>query len=484
MRSVFEAAFATPWNMSEEICYLSATEMAAAIRAGRLSARELMQAHLDRIETLNPKLNAIVTLHAEQALDAARAADEAQARGEPLGPLHGLPVVHKDLLATAGMRTTYGSRAYQDHVPKRSALIVERQQRAGAISIGKTNTPEFGAGAQTFNEVFGATRNPYDPAKTCGGSSGGSAVALAAGMAALADGTDMGGSLRCPANFCNVVGLRPSVGRVPQVPALDGWGSLSVSGPMARTVEDLALMLSVIAGADARDPLAISGDGAPFRAPLARDLKGLRVAWCPDLGGLPVERRVRQALEAGRAAFEDLGCVVEEDCPDLRDAHEIFMNLRAYSFELQLGAVMDAHPGVLKDAIVWNIEAGRKLSAAQLARTEKLRTALFLRMHAFMQRYDVIAMPVNQVAPFPVEQQYVTEIDGVQMENYIDWMRSCYLVTATTHPAMSVPCGFTDEGLPVGLQLVGRHQGEFALLQVAHAFEQATAAGRRRPPLT
>lgn len=469
--------------MRDEIYAMSATEMAAAIRSGRLSARELMQAHLERIEAFNPQLNAIVTLHADQALEAARAADEAQARGEPLGPLHGLPVVHKDLLATAGMRTTYGSRVYQHNVPKRSALIVERQQRAGAISIGKTNTPEFGAGAQTFNEVFGATRNPWDLSRTCGGSSGGSAVALAAGMAALADGTDMGGSLRCPANFCNVVGLRPSVGRVPQLPALDGWGSLSVSGPMARTVEDLALMLSVIAGPDARDPLAISDDPAVFRSPLARDLKGMRVAWCPDIGGLPVERKVRQVVDAQRRVFEDLGCVVEDDCPDLRDAHDIFMNLRAYSFELQLGAVMDAHPGMLKDAIVWNIEAGRKLSAVQLARTEKLRTALFLRMHAFMQRYDVIAMPVNQVAPFPVEQQYVTEIDGVKMDNYIDWMRSCYLVTATTLPALSVPAGFTGDGLPVGLQLVGRHRGEFALLQIAHGFEQANCSGRRRPQL-
>ncbi len=457
--------------------------MAAAIRGGRLSARELMQAHLDRIEQFNPRLNAIVTLHAEQAMHAARAADEAQARGAALGPLHGLPVVHKDLLATAGMRTTFGSRVYRDHVPKHNALIVERQQRAGAISMGKTNTPEFGAGAQTFNDVFGATRNPYDLSKTCGGSSGGSAVALAAGMAALADGTDMGGSLRCPANFCNVVGLRPSVGRVPQVPALDGWGSLSVSGPMARSVEDLALLLSVMAGHDGRDPLAIAQDGRGFAASLERDMKGVRLAWCPDIGGLPVERKVREVIDAQRKVFEDMGCVVEDACPDLRDAHEIFMNLRAYSFELLLGAVMDMHPGMLKESVVWNIEAGRKLSARDLARAEKLRTALFQRMHAFMQRYEAIVMPVNQVAPFPVEQQYVTEIDGVKMETYIDWMRSCYLVTATTLPAMSVPAGFAEDGLPVGLQLVGRHQGEFALMQLAYAFEQANGSARRRPPL-
>jgi amidase len=462
---------------------MTATEMAAEIRAGHLSAREVMRAHLARIDDINPQVNAIVTLHAEQALAAARAADEAQARGEPLGPLHGLPVAHKDLMLTKGMRTTFGSKVHEHFIPTKSALLVERQQQAGAISIGKTNTPEYGAGAQTFNAVFGATRNPYDLSKTCGGSSGGSAVALATGMVALADGTDMGGSLRCPASFNNVVGLRPSVGRVPDVPALGGWGNLSVCGPMARTVEDVALYLSVMAGPSPRDPMSISEDGARFRAPLARDFKGTRVAWSSDIGGLPVDKRVTRVLDAQRQVFEQLGCCVEEACPDLRDAQEVFMTLRAYAMELQLGAIMDQHPGVLKEAIVWNIEAGRKLNGTQLARAEKLRTALFERMHRFMQTYDFIVFPVNQVPPFPVEQQYVTEIDGVKMESYIDWMRSCFLVTSTTHPAISVPCGFTDEGLPVGMQIVGRHRGEFELLQIAHAFEQATGFGRKRPAI-
>lgn len=457
--------------------------MAEDLRAGHLSAREIMEAHLARIESVNPKVNAIVTLHAEQAMAAAAAADEAQARGEILGPLHGLPVAHKDLIPTKGIRTTYGSKVHENWIPAYSALIVERQQQAGAISIGKTNTPEFGAGSQTFNAVFGATRNPYDLSKTCGGSSGGSAVALATGMVPLADGTDMGGSLRCPANFCNVVGLRPSAGRVPQVPALDAWETLSVAGPMARSVSDLALYLSVIAGPDARDPLAIAEDGARFRAPLARDFKGVRIAWSPTMGGLPVDRRVTQVIDAQRHAFENLGCIVEDACPDFRDAHDIFMALRGYAFESKLGAVMDQHPGVLKDTIVWNIEEGRKLSASQLARISKLRTALFQRMHEFMQKYDFIVLPVNQVPPFPIEQQYITEIDGVHMESYIEWMKSCYLITATGHPAISVPCGFTDDGLPVGLQIVGRHQADFALLQIAHAFEQVNRTGLRRPAI-
>jgi amidase len=469
--------------MTRDICFQTASEMAANIRAGHLSAREVMQAHLAQIENINPQVNAIVTLHAEQAMEAAKAADEAQARGEPLGPLHGLPVAHKDLMLTKGMRTTFGSKVHEHFVPTRSALLVERQQQAGAISIGKTNTPEYGAGAQTFNAVFGATRNPYDLSKTCGGSSGGSAVALATGMVPLADGTDMGGSLRCPASFNNVVGLRPSVGRVPDVPALGGWGNLSVCGPMARTVEDVALYLSVMAGPSPRDPMSLPEDGARFRAPLARDFKGVRVAWSSDIGGLPVDRRVTRVLDAQRQVFEQLGCSVEEACPDLRDAQEIFMTLRAYVFELQLGAVMDQHPGVLKDAVVWNIEAGRKLNGIQLARAEKLRTALFERMHRFMQTYDFLVFPVNQVPPFPIEQQYVTEIDGVKMDSYIDWMRSCFLVTSTTHPAISVPCGFTEEGLPVGMQIVGRHRGEFELLQIAHAFERATGFGRKRPAI-
>lgn len=469
--------------MIQNTFYLSATQMAAEIRAGHLSASDLMQVHLARIEAINPKVNAIVTLHAEQAMAAAKAADESQARHQPLGPLHGIPVAHKDLLATKGMRTTFGSKVHENFIPTRSALIVERQQQAGAISIGKTNTPEFGAGSQTFNALFGATRNPYDLSKTCGGSSGGSAVALATGMVALADGTDMGGSLRCPANFCNVVGLRPSVGRVPQVPALDGWDSLSVSGPMARSVEDLALYLSVMSGPDARDPLAIPEDGACFRGPLARDFKNVRIAWSPDMGGLPVDKRVSCAIDAQRRVFEDLGCVVEDACPDFRDAHETFMTLRAYAFELGLGGVMDQYPGVLKETIVWNIEEGRKLTAPLLARAHKARTALFQRMHDFMERYDYIVLPVNQSPPFPVDQPYVTEIDGIKMASYIDWMRSCYLITTTTHPAISLPCAFTDEGLPVGMQIVGRYRAELSLLQIAHAFEQVTRVTSRRPVL-
>ena len=469
--------------MSNEVCFLPATELAQRIRRKELSARELMLASLAQIERINPKLNAIVSLYAEQALAQARAADEKQARGEPLAALHGLPVAHKDLFLTRGMRTTYGSPIYKDLVPDQNHLIVDRLQAAGAISIGKTNTPEFGAGSQTFNAVFGKTLNPYDTGKTCGGSSGGAAVALAAGMVPLADGSDMGGSLRCPANFCNIVGLRTSPGRVPIWPAKTGWSTLGVQGPMARTVEDCALMLSVIAGWDGKSPIAIAEPGGLYARPLARDFKEVRIAWSADLGGLPVDARVAAVLAAQRTSFAALGCAVEEATPDLSDADEIFMTLRAWQFELAYGELLDRHRDLLKDTVIWNIEAGRNLSGPRIGAAESKRTALFERMRRFMQRHEFLILPVNQVPPFDVSQPYVTEIEGVQMDTYIGWMKSCYFITVTGHPAISVPCGFTAEGLPVGVQIVGRHQDDFGVLQLAYAFEQATQLWKRRPAI-
>lgn len=469
--------------MNTEFCFLPATELAQRIRRKDLSARELMQASLAQIERLNPKLNAIVTLHAEQALAQAQAADEKQARGETLGALHGLPVAHKDLFLTRGMRTTFGSPIFKDFVPDQNLLIVDRLQAAGAISIGKTNTPEFGAGSQTFNAVFGKTLNPYDTGKTCGGSSGGAAVALAAGMVPLADGSDMGGSLRCPANFCNIVGLRTSPGRVPIWPAKTGWSTLGVQGPMARTVEDCALMLSVIAGRDVRSPIAIAEPGSLFARPLARDFKGVRIAWSADLGGLPVDARVAAVLESRRSSFTALGCEVEEATPDLSQANEIFMTLRAWQFELAYGELLDQHRDLLKDTVIWNIEAGRELDGRQIGAAEAKRTALYERMRSFMDRYEFLILPVNQVPPFDVDQPYVTEINGVAMDTYIDWMKSCYFITVTGHPAISVPCGFTADGLPVGVQIVGRHQDDFGVLQLAYAFEQATQLWKRRPAI-
>ena len=456
-----------------ELCFLSAVEMAALIRDRKISARELLEAHLKQIERENPKVNAIVTLVADRAIETARRADEAQARGEPLGPLHGLPVAHKDLIDTAGIRTTYGSPIFANHIPVTDAIHVERIRRAGAIAIGKTNTPEFGAGSQTFNPIFGPTLNPYDPTKTCGGSSGGSAVALARGMVPLADGTDSGGSLRNPAAFCGVAGFRTAPGRVPQVQTGNGWSTLSVSGPMARTVADIALLLSVMAGPDPRCPISISEPGSIYAAPLGRDFKGVRVAWFKDLNGTKFDSRIVAAVNAHRQTFESLGCIVEEAEPDFSGADEAYNTLRAWGYASNFLAMAQTHPGQIKDTILWDIERGSKLTGADLGRAETLHTQVWERMRLFQQGYEFFILPSTQAPPFAVDKPYLDEIEGVRMKTYIDWMKCCYWISIIETPSISVPCGFTPEGLPVGLQIVGRHRSEFAVLQMANAFERA-----------
>ncbi|HKI98800.1 MAG TPA: amidase [bacterium] len=469
--------------MSSELVFSEATELARLIRERKVSCVEVMQAHLAQIERTNPTVNAIVTLLPERALEGAKAADAAIARGESLGPLHGLPIAHKDLVPTAGIRTTFGSPIYADNVPTEDGLIVQRLRAAGAITIGKTNTPEFGAGSQTFNPVFGATVNPYDTGKTCGGSSGGAAAALAARMLPIADGSDTGGSLRNPAGFCNVVGYRTSPGRVPVYPNPLAWWTISVQGPMARTVRDTALMLSAIAGPDPRSPIALPEPGAAFRQPLERDFHGVRIAWTPDLGGLPVDKRVMRVLEGVRPAFEGLGCTLAEACPDFSDADEIFQVLRAWRFESRYGDMLAEHRHQIKDTVVWNTELGQKLTGPQVARAELKRTALYQRVREFMETHEFLVCTTNQVPAFDVKQPYVTEIEGEELETYIDWMKACWYITVTGHPCISVPAGFTEDGLPVGIQIVGRHQDDFGVLQLAHAFEQATQAWQRRPAL-
>jgi amidase len=420
-------------------------------------------------------------------MEQASLADEWQARGlkqgAPLAPLHGLPVAHKDLFETAGIRTTFGSRIYKDHVPDRDAIIVERARQAGAIAIGKTNTPEFGAGAQTFNEVFGATANPYDVTKTCGGSSGGSAVALACGMVPLADGSDHASSLRNPAAFCGVVGLRPAPGRVPTAPASNPWSTMSVDGPMARNVADLAFYLSAIAGPDPRSPISIAEPGSRFSGDLARDFRGVRVAWFKDLGGVPFERPILDAVTGARKRFEDLGCIVEEAEPDWSGATESYNVLRALGYVGAHSEHVRKHRDLMKDTILWQVEEGRKLTADQIARAIAQRAQLWERVRVFLQHYEFFVLPTTQVLPFAIDQPYVTEIEGVKMDSYIDWMKSCYYITVVETPAISLPCGFTAEGLPIGLQIVGRHRDERSLLQMAYAFEQAIGTDFRKPPV-
>jgi amidase len=474
------APSATP---GADICFMSARQMADLIRQKKLSAREVMQAHLKQISRVNPKVNAIVTLVPEEQLMAqAAAADEALAKGKWLGPLHGLPVGVKDLHETQGIRTTYGSPLHRDFLPDFDCRVVQREKEAGAIVIGKTNVPEFGLGSQTFNPVFGATHNPYDLSKTCGGSTGGGSVALVCGMVPLADGSDMGGSLRNPPNFCNIVGIRPSPGRVSNVPSHLGWFTLSVPGPVARDVSDCAFFLSVLAGYDHHSPISIDQPGAQFAQPLGRSFKGVRVAMFKDMG-LPWELEVKSAVQAQRKVFESLGCIVVDAEPDFSDANECFLAWRHWSTELGFGDLLATHGDQLNEYIHWHVEEGRKLTGPYLSRIEAKRTAFYQRMCGFKGEYDFFLSPVNQVLPFDVNLHYPTEIAGVKMENYIAWMKSAYYISTAGNPAMSVPCAFSASGLPIGIQIVGRHHDDWGVLQLAYAFEQATNAGKRRPTI-
>jgi amidase len=470
-------------SQASSVCFMSAVEIARLIRAKKLSAREVMAEHLKQIERVNPKVNAIVTLVAEMAMADAAKADEMQERGEKLGPLHGLPVAHKDLLETRGIRTTYGSPLFKDYIPTEDDLVVARMKRAGAITVGKTNTPEFGAGSQTFNSVFGATRNPYDLTKTCGGSTGGGAVALACGMAPVVSGSDAAGSLRNPAAFCNVVGLRPSTGRVPAVKAGIAWSTISTQGCMGRSVADLALGLSTIAGPDSRGPLSINEPGEVLARPLDRSFKGVRVAWFKDLGGVPFDPRVRTIIDGHRATFESLGCIVEQAEPDFSSADNSFRVLRAWLAAGNYGAQLRQHPEAFKDTLAEEIERGMRLSGQDVGRAEVGHSQMYRRFQAFLDKYEYFILPTTQLPPFDVTTPYPKEIAGVKFDNYIDWMKACWYISITGNPAASVPAGFTPEGLPVGLQIVGRDKQDFSVLQMAYAFEQATGFGKRRPAI-
>jgi amidase len=461
------------------ICQLPAAELARLLRVKAISARDVVSAHLSRIEAVNPKVNAIVTLTAEEAMEHARGADQRLARGEPVGLLHGLPIAHKDLQETRGIRTTFGSPIFRDYVPRQDSPTVERLKRAGAITVGKTNTPEFGAGSQTFNPVFGATLNPYDLTKTCGGSSGGAAVALACGMLPIADGTDMGGSLRNPAAFCGVVGMRPAVRVEPGSKRLASWELLSVDGPMARTAADVALLLAAMAG----PTIAIPGipdlpagpaiPAWPALAALERDFRGSRIAWSIQFGQLPFDAHMLAVVDAARPVFESLGCTVEEASADFSGADKVFKTLRAQAFVNVRGDIVKRHRALVKETILDEIDRGERLTTADVDLAERGRVDLRRRVCRFMERYAFFVLPTTQVPPFDVSDPFVREINGAPMTSYIDWMRSCYYVSTIGYPAVSVPCGFTSDGLPVGLQIVGRDGDDWGVLQLAHAFERA-----------
>jgi len=466
-----------------DVIFASARDLAQRIRSRRISSREVMVAFLAQIRRLNPELTAIVAkLDDEACLALADRADQALRDGRPVGAFHGLPTAIKDLEPAVGFPQSKGSPIHKDLMPDADSVLVERIRRAGAILIGKTNVPEFGMGSQTYNKVYGTTRNPYDRTKTAGGSSGGAAVALATGMLPICDGGDLGGSLRNPANFNNIVALRPSVGLVPVAPAPIPFAGISTKGAMARSVADVAFGLSVMAGADARDPQSFSSDPQAFAGPLSRDLRGVRVAWSPDLGGLPLDRRVRTVIDAQRHVFEDLGCIVEEACPAFGSVDQIFLTLRTWASWTIYKDLLAQHREHFKPEAIWDIESGSKFSGEDLGRALVEQGQLFDRMRAFQEKYELLVCAVNQVPPFDATEPWPRSIDGVTMENYVAWMKTAYWISATCRPAISVPAGFTDDGLPVGIQIVGRYRDDLNVLKCAHAFEQATGIGQRRPP--
>jgi amidase len=469
-----------------DLCFTPAASLLRLYRSRKASPLEVMQAVLAQIDAVNPRVNAYVTVAREQALAAARRATTALGkRGASLPPLHGVPVSIKDLTPTKGIRTTWGSKIFEHHVPNEDALYVARLKAAGAIVVGKTNTPEFGAGGNTFNAVFGATRIPWNPALTCGGSSGGAAVALATGMGPLAQGSDLGGSLRTPAAFCGVVGFRTSVGLIPVYPADLGWDSLSVTGPMARTVGDVALMLSVMAGPDDRAPLSYDVDVRRFTAAVARpSVKGWRAAFTPDLDGLiPVDQEVAAVAERAAGVFRSLGVRVERGSPDFGEVNEIVLATRGLSMVARHADKLAEWEPVMQKGLVWNIKQGLSLTPEQIGQGEKLRTRLWHRVREFMATRDLLLLPTVAVPPFPVEQRYPTEINGKPLDNYTQWFFLTYGITVTGLPAISLPCGFTRSGLPVGLQIVGRRHQEAAVLRAAAAFEAAHPWAAARPPV-
>lgn len=465
-----------------QIIEMAATEMTAAMQTGSLSVQEVLQAHIDRIEAVNPEVNAVVALDLEAATDQAREMDRTFRSDGVKGALYGLPTAHKDLLPTRGIRTTRGSRVYQDWMPETDHLVVERMKSADAITLGKTNVPEFGLGSHTFNDVYGMTRNPYDLTKSAGGSSGGAAAALAARMLPIADGSDVGGSLRNPTSFCNVVGLRPTPGRVASWPDAAAWGRLSVNGPMARNVEDAALLLSVLAGPDPRSPMSLETPGEVFRGDYDTAVSSRRVAFSADLNGLvPVEQPVREVLQSAVEVIEELGHRTQPAAPDLSAADHVFSVLRAWQLDYTLREVLDDHREELKDDAVWNIEIGAQLTGRDIGLAEVEQTRIHHLMREFFQHYDFLVTPVSQAAPFDIDLTYPTEVAGVPMDNYLEWMRLPSLISVTGCPAISVPVGFTPEGLPVGIQIIAPPRAERELLEFAHTVEQAGGTYRARP---
>ncbi len=465
----------------DELFRMSASEAVARLKRGDVSPVELIDAAAKRIAAIEPQVNALPTLCLDRARERAKAIPALAKSGASDRPgwLAGLPVAIKDLNDVAGVRTTYGSPIFADHVPRDSDLVTRTLEASGALVIAKSNTPEFGAGANTFNEVFGKTLNPWNTALTCGGSSGGSAVALATGEVWLASGSDLGGSLRTPASFCSVVGLRPTPGRVAHGPKSMAFDTMSVDGPMGRDVRDTALMLDAMSGTSAYDPLSIEPPAVSFQAAVAAARPPRRVAYSADLGGItPVEREVRAVTSAAALRLVELGTKVEDATPDFTGFNEAFQVIRAFKFAADRKPLLDTHRDKLKPEVIWNIEKGLKLTALDIGRAEYLRGALVKRMAEFFETYDLLLCPAAIVPPFDVNVRYLGELDGHTFDSYIDWVGITYAITVTSCPAISVPCGFTADGRPIGMQIVAAPRQEAKLLAAAALFEDTLALAR------
>jgi amidase len=454
---------------SQELIGMDACEVVERLRNGEVTPHDLLDALEARIAAVDPAVNALPTLCFARARTHA---DELMKRpAAERGPLAGLPVPIKDLTEVEGVRTTHGSPIFADHIPAKSNILVEHLEANGGVVYAKSNTPEFGAGANTFNEVFGATLNPWNTSRSAAGSSGGAAVALAAGMAWVAHGSDMGGSLRNPASFCGVVGLRPSVGRVAKTAGAQLDGTLSVEGPMARNVDDLALLLDAMCGEHAADPLSLPAPSTSFRAATRTPWKPRRVAYSPDLGITPVDPQVAAITRAAAERLAGEGVIVEEAHPDFSEAHECFQTLRALSFAVSRVKLLRAHRDLLKPEVVWNIEKGLALTVDEIARAQAQRVALMQRAVAFFARYDLLLCPATIVTAFPVGERYLAACNGHSFDTYVDWLAIVYAATLACCPALSLPCGFDDQDLPVGLQIVGPPRAEARVLAGAKLLE-------------
>ena len=464
-----------------ELVKLTARQAVAELKRGSISPLELIDAALERIDETEDAVNALPTVCADRARDhAARLADLDESNA-PRGYLHGLPIAIKDLKDVAGVRSTRGSPIFSDHVPKKSDLLVEILESKGGIVLAKANTPEFGAGANTFNEVFGKTRNPWDTSKTCGGSSGGSATALASGQIWLASGSDFGGSLRIPASFCSVVGLRPTPGRVAHGPSAVPFASLSVEGPMGRNVGDVALMLDAQAGAYSSDPLSLPAPRRSFVDWVDNPTPPARVAYSPDLGITPVHSEVAEICRGALDKFLNIGANVEEASPDLGDAEWIFQTLRGAQFVASFDSLIEERRADLKEEVIWNVEHGLSLTPRDIARAELGRGALINRTADFFRDYDILVCPTVVAPPVDVDIRYLTEIDGHSFPTYISWLILTFALTLTGCPIISVPCGFTKSGLPVGIQIMAPWKREGYLLGVASLFERAMGISELTP---